>query len=50
MDENCHVDPITKTPESDEIQNVQIAFINIWGIGQSHQNKVEAVILLFVGG
>lgn len=33
MDENCHVEPITKKPEADEIQNVQIAFLNVWGMG-----------------
>lgn len=33
MDEDCHVEPITKRPGLDEIQNVQVAFLNVWGMG-----------------
>lgn len=33
MDDNCHVEPITKKPGLDEIQNVQIAILNVWGMG-----------------
>lgn len=33
MDENCYVEPITKRPGLDEIRNVQVAFLNIWGMG-----------------
>jgi len=33
MDENCHVEPITKRPGLDEIQNIQIAFLYVWGMG-----------------
>ncbi len=33
MAENCHVEPIIKKPEADEIQNVQVAFLDIWGMG-----------------
>jgi copper chaperone CopZ len=33
MDENCHVEPITKKPGLDEIQNVQIALLSVWGMG-----------------
>ena len=50
MDENCHVDPITKTPESDEIQNVQIAFINIWGMGCTNcANRVRNSLVSLKG-
>lgn len=33
MDENCHVEPITKRPNLDELQSVQVAFLNVWGMG-----------------
>jgi len=33
MDENCHVEPITKKPEAEEIQEIHIAFLNVWGMG-----------------
>jgi copper chaperone CopZ len=50
MEENCHVEPITKRPSLDEIQNVEVAFINIWGMGcQNCANRVRNSLITLNG-
>jgi copper chaperone CopZ len=50
MDENCHVEPITKRPGLDEIRNVEIAFLNIWGMGCSNcANRVHNSLVSLKG-
>ena len=48
MDENCHVEPITKRLGLDEIQNLQIAFLNISGMGCPNcANRVRNSLISF---
>lgn len=50
MDENCHVEPITKEPEFDEIQNVKVAFMNVWGMGCPNcENRVRNSLVSLKG-
>jgi copper chaperone CopZ len=50
MDETCHVDPITKTPDSDEIKNIQTAFLHVWGMGCPNcANRVRNSLLSLNG-
>lgn len=33
MEDNCHVEPIQKTITAEELQNVEIALLSVWGMG-----------------
>ncbi len=33
MDENCHVDPIQKTPTAEELVTVNTVVLSVWGMG-----------------
>ena len=50
MEENCHVEPITKRPSLDEIQSVEVAFLNVWGMGcQNCANRVRNSLVSLKG-
>ena len=33
MDQNCHVEPVTKIVTSEERRNTEIALLTVWGMG-----------------
>ncbi|HBG74716.1 MAG: hypothetical protein A2X25_11835 [Chloroflexi bacterium GWB2_49_20] len=33
MKKDCHVEPIRKTPNLEEIQNINEVFLTVWGMG-----------------
>ncbi len=33
MDENCHVEPISKRPSLEEIQKIEEVLLAVWGMG-----------------
>ena len=50
MEENCHVEPIAKQPSLDEVQNVEVASLNVWGMGcQNCANRVRNSLVSLKG-
>jgi copper chaperone CopZ len=50
INDKCNVELITKRPGLDEIQNVRVAFLNIWGMGcPSCANRVHNTLVALNG-
>jgi copper chaperone CopZ len=50
MDDNCHVEPITKKPALNELQNLRVAFLDVWGMGCPNcATRVQNSLLLVDG-